>query len=41
VEDATRHVRGVQDPLDVEERLASVISDGILPRLIPELEILP
>ncbi len=41
VENATRHVRGVQNPLDVEERLASVISDGILPRLIPELEILP
>ena len=41
VEDATRHVRGVQSPLDMEERLASLISDGILPRLIPELEILP
>ena len=41
VEDATRHVRGVQNPLDVEERLASLISEGILPRLIPELEILP
>lgn len=41
VEDATRHVRGVPNPLDMEERLANVISDGILPRLIPELEILP
>ncbi len=41
VEDGTRHVRGVREPLDVEERLANLISDSILPRLIPELEILP
>ena len=41
VEDATRHVRGVKQPLDLEERLASLISDSILPRLIPDLEILP
>lgn len=33
VEDATRHVRGVREPLDLEERLASLISDSILPRL--------
>jgi ATP-dependent DNA helicase RecG len=41
VEDATRHVRGVTQPLDLEERLASLISDSILPRLIPDLEIIP
>lgn len=41
VEDRTRHVRGVQDPLDLEERLANLISDHIVPRLVPELEILP
>ncbi len=41
VEDATRHVRGVRDPLDLEERLASLISDSIVPRLVPDLEILP
>ncbi len=41
VEDATRHVRGVREPLDVEERLASLISDGIVPRLAPGVEILP
>ena len=41
VEDTTRHVRGVKQPLDLEERLASLISDSILPRLIPELEIVP
>jgi len=41
VEDKTRHVRGVQNPLDMEERLANLISDSVLPRLVPELEILP
>ena len=41
VEDATRHVRGVRAPLDLEERLASLISDSIAPRLVPDLEILP
>ena len=41
VEDRTRHVRGVQNPLAMEERLANVISDSVLPRLVPELEILP
>ncbi len=41
VEDATRNVRGVRLPLDLEERLASLISDNIVPRLLPDLEILP
>lgn len=41
VEDGTRHVRGVSDPLAVEERLASVLNDGIAPRLVPDIEILP
>ena len=41
VEDGTRHVRGVGDPLDLEERLASLITDLIVPRLMPELEIMP
>lgn len=41
VEDTTQHVRGVQDPLAMEERLANLISDSILPRLAPNLEILP
>jgi predicted HTH transcriptional regulator len=40
VEDRTRHVRGVPDALDVEERLANLVSDGIRPRLMPEIEIL-
>lgn len=41
VEDRTRHVRGVAEPLELEERLASLISDSILPRLVPDLEVLP
>ncbi|WP_211192401.1 helix-turn-helix domain-containing protein [Actinoplanes sp. TBRC 11911] len=41
VEDGTRNVRGVPDPLDLEERIANLISDQISPRLVPELEIVP
>ncbi|MBX3280681.1 MAG: putative DNA binding domain-containing protein [Acidobacteria bacterium] len=41
VEDKTRRVRGVKDVLAEEERLASLISDQIEPRLAPEIEILP
>jgi len=40
VEDGTRHVRGVAEPLALEERLASLISDSITPRLLPDLEVL-
>ncbi|MGH7946897.1 MAG: AlbA family DNA-binding domain-containing protein, partial [Opitutaceae bacterium] len=36
-----RHVRGVADALDLEERLANLVSDRISPRLVPEIEILP
>lgn len=41
VEDKTHDVRGVAQPLDLEERLANIISDSVLPRLAPDLEILP
>jgi len=41
VEDASRHIRGVTGPLALEERLASLVSDNIVPRLLPDLEILP
>lgn len=41
VEDRTRSVRGVADALDVEERLASLVSDSIAPRLLLDIEILP
>ncbi len=41
VEDKTRHVRGIPDPLQVEERIANLIADRISPRLVPDIEILP
>jgi ATP-dependent DNA helicase RecG len=41
VDDGTRNVRGVAEPLDLEERLANLISDQVVPRLVPELEIVP
>ena len=31
VEDGSRHVRGVRDALGLEERLANLISDRIIP----------
>jgi predicted HTH transcriptional regulator len=41
VEDKTGNVVGVSKPLDLEERLANLISDCISPRLVPEIEVLP
>ena len=41
VEDRTRRVRGVSEPTGLEEKLASLISDRIEPRLLPDLQILP
>ena len=40
VEDRTRNVRGVSNPLAVEERVANLISDAISPRLLPDIELL-
>ena len=40
VEDGSRRVRGVADPYDLEERIASLITDSIAPRLLPDLEVL-
>ena len=40
VEDRTRHVLGVADPLALEERVANLIADSISPRLLPDIEIL-
>jgi predicted HTH transcriptional regulator len=41
VENGTRHVRGVRNPLDLEERVANLLSDSIRPRLVPDVELLP
>ena len=40
VEDGTRAVRGVAEPLALEERVASLVSDSILPRVLPDIELL-
>jgi ATP-dependent DNA helicase RecG len=39
VEDRTKHVLGIEDPISMEERLANIINDGISPRLVPNIEI--
>jgi len=41
VEDQTRYVRGVADPLNVQERLANIVTTGISPPLMPAIEMLP
>ena len=40
VEDGTRNVRGVADPLADGERVASMISDAVSPQLVPDIELL-
>lgn len=40
VDDKIRRLRSLENCLDQEERLASLISDSISPRLVPDLEIL-
>ena len=40
VENGTKRVRGLLDPLKEEERLASLISDRIAPRLIPTVDVI-
>jgi predicted HTH transcriptional regulator len=41
VKDRSRQVIGVRDPLDMEERIMNVASDGIRPQILPEVEVLP
>ena len=41
VEGGTRHVRGVKEPLAAEERLANLLSDSVVPRLVPNIDLLP
>ena len=40
VEDGTKEITGVQNPLDEEERLCSIIADHIAPRLVPDVELM-
>ncbi len=39
IEDATRHIIGVDDPLALERRIANLVADSISPTLLPEIEI--
>ena len=41
VEDGSKNVRGVPDVLASEEKLANLVSDSILPRLIPDTDVVP
>lgn len=40
VEDGTRHVLGVPEPLPAEERVANLIADRVSPQLLPDIELL-
>jgi ATP-dependent DNA helicase RecG len=40
VDDTTRHPLGLEQPLDEEERLCSLIADSISPRLVPDVEMI-
>ena len=40
VEDTSREVKGVLNPLDDEERLCNLIADTIEPRLVPDVELI-
>jgi len=41
VEDGTRNVCGVDDPVAAAERIANVLTDGIAPLLLPDVQTLP
>jgi len=40
IEDDSREVLGVEDPLDEEERICNLIADSIKPRLVPNVELI-
>ena len=40
VEDGSKEVIGVSDPLDEEERICNLIADSIKPRLVPNVELI-
>lgn len=41
IEDRTGTVLGIPEPFDAEERLASIVADGISPRLVPDIDVVP
>ena len=40
IEDKTHVVLGVENPLDAEERLCSIIADNIEPRIVPNVALM-
>ena len=38
VEDQTRRVRSVENPMALEEKVANLVSDAVSPRLLPDIE---
>ncbi len=40
VEDGTREVLGIENPLDEEEGICNLIADSIEPRLVPNVELI-
>ncbi len=40
VEDKTRHVLGIENPTELEEKMANIINDNITPQISPNIEIL-
>jgi ATP-dependent DNA helicase RecG len=40
IEDKTRYVVGIEDPLGLEEKITNLISELIAPQILPEIEIL-
>jgi len=41
IDDKTKHIRGVAEPLAWEEKIASLLYDNIEPKIIPDIEVLP
>lgn len=41
IEDRSGTILGMENPLDAEERLASMIADGIWPRVVPDIDLIP
>lgn len=40
IEDKTRQITGINDPLLIEEKIANLISDNIFPIIVPEIEVI-
>lgn len=41
VEDGSKKIKGIRDVLLEEDRLANLISDDTVPKLLPSMEVLP